>query len=49
DKIVKDRSTHGGTFVPIILRSDKMMVSVATGQDDYWPVYISIDNIHNNI
>ena len=25
------------------------MVSVATGQTNYWPVYISIGNIHNNM
>lgn len=36
-------------FVPVILRSDKTTVSVATGQTDYWPVYISIGNIHNNV
>ncbi|KIN95142.1 hypothetical protein M404DRAFT_166656, partial [Pisolithus tinctorius Marx 270] len=35
--------------VPIILGSDKTTVSVTTGQNDYWPVYISIGNIHNNI
>ncbi|KAI6006921.1 hypothetical protein EDD15DRAFT_2153545 [Pisolithus albus] len=49
DKIAEDRSTHSGTFVPIILGSDKTTVSVATGQNDYWPVYISIGNIHNNV
>ncbi|KAI6003078.1 hypothetical protein EDD15DRAFT_2157546 [Pisolithus albus] len=49
DKIAEDGSTHSGTFVPIILGSDKTTVSVATGQNDYWPVYISIGNIHNNI
>jgi len=36
-------------FVPIILRSDKMTVSVATGHNQYWPVYLSIGNIHNNV
>jgi Plavaka transposase len=36
-------------FVPIILGSDKTTVSVATGQSDYYPVYLSIGNIHNNI
>ena len=34
-------------FVPIILGSDKMTVSVATGQNEYWPVYISLGNIRN--
>ncbi|KAI5980898.1 hypothetical protein EDD15DRAFT_2204812 [Pisolithus albus] len=49
DIIAQDPSTHGSTFVPIILGSDKTTVSVATGQNDYWPVYISIGNIHNNV
>ncbi|KAF9234302.1 hypothetical protein BU15DRAFT_90031 [Melanogaster broomeanus] len=49
DKIVQDPSTHGAAFVPIILGSDKMTVSVATGQNDYWPVYLPIGNIHNNV
>jgi hypothetical protein len=35
--------------VPIILGSDKTTVSVATGQNEYWPLYASIGNIHNNI
>ncbi|KAF9238354.1 hypothetical protein BU15DRAFT_88408 [Melanogaster broomeanus] len=49
DRIAADPSTHGSTFVPIILGSDKTTVSVATGQNDYWPVYLSIGNIHNNV
>jgi Plavaka transposase len=36
-------------FVPIILGSDKTTVSTGTGQHDYWPVYMSIGNIHNNV
>ncbi|KAI5998886.1 hypothetical protein EDC04DRAFT_2872130 [Pisolithus marmoratus] len=39
----------GSTFVPIILGSDKTTVSVATGQHDYYPLYLSIGNIHNNM
>ncbi|KIK97911.1 hypothetical protein PAXRUDRAFT_9895 [Paxillus rubicundulus Ve08.2h10] len=49
DKIVEDPAMHGGTFVPIILGSDKTTVSVAMGQNDYWLVYLSIGNIHNNV
>lgn len=33
----------------IILSSNKTTVSVATGQNDYWPIYISIGNLHNNV
>ena len=42
---------HGALFVPIILQvgSDKTTVSVATGHNEYWPLYASIGNIHNNI
>jgi hypothetical protein len=36
-------------FVPIILGSDKTTVSVATGNNEYWPLYGSIGNIHNNV
>jgi hypothetical protein len=36
-------------FVPIILGSDKTTVSVATGQNEYYPIYISIGNVHNNV
>jgi Plavaka transposase len=36
-------------FVPIILGSDKTTVSVGTGNNEYWPVYMSIGNIHNNV
>lgn len=35
-------------FVPIILGSDKTTVSVATGHTEYYPLYLSIGNIHNN-
>ena len=34
-------------LVPIILGSDKTTVSVATGQHDYYPLYLSIGNLHN--
>lgn len=36
-------------FVPVICRSDKTTVSVATGQNDFYPVYLSIGNVHNNV
>ena len=41
--------TAGATLVPIILSSDKMTVSVATGQTDYYPLYLSIGNMHNTV
>ncbi|KAF9530756.1 hypothetical protein CPB83DRAFT_920826 [Crepidotus variabilis] len=49
DKIAEDPETHGAMFVPVILGSDKTTVSVATGQNDYYPLYTSIGNIHNSV
>ncbi|KAF8308528.1 hypothetical protein F5887DRAFT_1068113 [Amanita rubescens] len=48
DVIAEDPSTHGSMFVPVILGSDKTTVSVATGQNEYYPLYISIGNVHNS-
>jgi len=36
-------------YCPIILGSDKTTVSVATGQVEYHPMYLSIGNPHNTI
>jgi len=36
-------------LVPIILGSDKTTVSVATGHNEYYPLYGSIGSIHNNV
>ncbi|KIK80884.1 hypothetical protein PAXRUDRAFT_157424, partial [Paxillus rubicundulus Ve08.2h10] len=47
--IAKDPETHESMFVPIILGSDKMTVSVATGQNDLYPLYMSINNVHNSV
>ncbi|KAG1722011.1 hypothetical protein EDB19DRAFT_1859531 [Suillus lakei] len=44
-----DTATHGSTFVPVILGSDKTTVSVTTGQNDYYPLYASIGNVWNNV
>jgi len=49
DIITQDPEIHGSTFIPIILSSDKMTVSVVTRQNDYYPLYLSVGNIHNNI
>lgn len=47
--ISEDPLTHGSMFVPIILGSDKTTVSVATGQNDYYPLYLSIGNVQNHM
>ena len=49
DIITGDPETIGSTFVPIILGSDKTTVSVATGNNEYYPLYLSIGNVHNNV
>ncbi|KAJ6563752.1 hypothetical protein B0H10DRAFT_2445344 [Mycena sp. CBHHK59/15] len=39
--ITEDPATHGCAFVPVVAGSDKTTVSVATGHQEYHPVYIS--------
>ncbi|KAI6096954.1 hypothetical protein EDD17DRAFT_1770743 [Pisolithus thermaeus] len=48
DILAKDPAMHDAMLMPIILGSDKTTVSVATGQNDYYPLYLSIGNVHNN-
>ncbi|KAI6141325.1 hypothetical protein BKA82DRAFT_28768 [Pisolithus tinctorius] len=50
DRIIsEDPTTAGATLIPIILSSDKTTVSVATGQTDYYPLYLSIGNVRNTV
>ncbi|GBE87942.1 hypothetical protein SCP_1201680 [Sparassis crispa] len=49
DIIAADETTHGLMFVPVILGSDKTTVSVATGQNEYYLLYLSIGNVFNNV
>ncbi|KAK0454507.1 hypothetical protein EV421DRAFT_1887139 [Armillaria borealis] len=49
DELAKNEDNHGTVFCPAILESDKTTVSVATGQNEYYPAYISNGLIHNNI
>ncbi|KZT20824.1 hypothetical protein NEOLEDRAFT_1074755, partial [Neolentinus lepideus HHB14362 ss-1] len=48
-KIATDPNTHGSTFVPVILGSDKTTVSVGTGHNEYYPLYMMLGNHHNNV
>ncbi|KAF7354560.1 hypothetical protein MSAN_01369100 [Mycena sanguinolenta] len=41
DLITADEKLHGCAFVPVVAVSDKTTVSVATGHQEYHPVYIS--------
>ncbi|KAG2135864.1 uncharacterized protein EDB93DRAFT_1242442 [Suillus bovinus] len=49
DEIAKDPNMLSSTFIPIILGSDKTTVSVGMGNNEYYPLYASIGNIHNNL
>ncbi|PSS35368.1 hypothetical protein PHLCEN_2v1705, partial [Hermanssonia centrifuga] len=49
DLIAQDPNTHGAMFVPWIMGSDKTTVSVATGQNEYYPLYGSIGNVRNGV
>ncbi|KDQ55245.1 hypothetical protein JAAARDRAFT_196095 [Jaapia argillacea MUCL 33604] len=44
-----DQAMHRSMLVPIILGADKTTVSVATGQNDFHPVYMSLGNVHNSV
>jgi hypothetical protein len=46
---MQDPATHGATFIPVILGSDKTTVSVATGQNEYYPIYMSNGLVYNNV
>ncbi|GLB38138.1 hypothetical protein LshimejAT787_0500030 [Lyophyllum shimeji] len=47
DEISKLPDTRGAIFVPIVAGSDKTTVSVATGHQQYHPVYISPGGLMN--
>ncbi|KAF8801949.1 hypothetical protein BYT27DRAFT_7308890 [Phlegmacium glaucopus] len=49
DILAADPETHGSMFAPIILGSDKSTVSVATGQNDYYPLYELLGHFQNHI
>ncbi|KIM59486.1 hypothetical protein SCLCIDRAFT_126105, partial [Scleroderma citrinum Foug A] len=49
NELSEDPKNHGAMFVPLILGSDKTTVSVATGNNECHPIYLSIGNLHNNI
>ncbi|KAH9008887.1 hypothetical protein EDB84DRAFT_1280891, partial [Lactarius hengduanensis] len=49
NRIAADPTTRGSLLVPLILGSDKTTVSVATDQNEYYPLYLSIGNVRNNV
>ncbi|KAI8974265.1 hypothetical protein BD414DRAFT_468489 [Trametes punicea] len=48
DLIAQDETLYGTAFCPIILGSDKTTVSVATGQNEYYPLYASNGCVTNS-
>jgi hypothetical protein len=36
-------------FVPMVVGSDGTVVSVATGQNEYHPLYLSVGNVHDQV
>ncbi len=44
-----DPTYHGAMFTPVILGADKTTVSVATGHQEFHPVYMSLGNITNDM
>ena len=36
-------------FALVVLGSDKTTVSVATGQNNFYPLYASLGNVHNSL
>lgn len=49
DIIARSPENIGSMFVPLILGNDKTTVSVATGGNEFYPVYLSLGNVHNNV
>ncbi|KAH9916450.1 uncharacterized protein B0H18DRAFT_939252 [Fomitopsis serialis] len=48
-KIASDPSTHGSMLATIIAGADKTTVSVATGNQEFHPVYASLGVFHNDV
>ncbi len=49
DAISQLPDTLGATLMPIILGADKTTVSVATGNQEFHPLYMSLGNITNDM
>ncbi|KAI0084245.1 hypothetical protein BDY19DRAFT_987574 [Irpex rosettiformis] len=47
--IAQDPATHGAMLCPVVGGADKTTVSVATGQVEYHPMYISCGNLSNTM
>ncbi|KAF7329470.1 hypothetical protein MKEN_00209400 [Mycena kentingensis (nom. inval.)] len=48
DILSEDDEMHGALLVPFVLGSDKTMMSVGTGNTEFWPFYGGIGNTFNS-
>jgi hypothetical protein len=47
NELAADPDLHGSMMISIVAGTDKTTVSVATGDNNYYPLYMSIGNLHN--
>ncbi|KAI0349050.1 hypothetical protein OH77DRAFT_1499678 [Trametes cingulata] len=49
DKLAEDPACRGAMLTGVVLGADKTTVSVATGNQEFHPVYMSLGNIHDDM
>ncbi|EIW82027.1 hypothetical protein CONPUDRAFT_89505 [Coniophora puteana RWD-64-598 SS2] len=49
DMLAEDPCNHSAAFIPVIAGSDKTTISVATGHQEFHPVYMSAGNLSNMV
>ncbi|KAF7796680.1 hypothetical protein EIP86_007863 [Pleurotus ostreatoroseus] len=49
NKVAQNPAMHGAVYCPVVAGSDKTTVSVATGQNEYYPLYVSNGLVHNTV
>ena len=49
DILAQDPSNWGSMFIPMIIGSDGTVISVATSQNEYRPICLSVGNVHNHV
>ncbi|OJT04296.1 hypothetical protein TRAPUB_4994, partial [Trametes pubescens] len=49
DKIAEDPATHGAMLTPLCFAADKTTVSVATGHQEFHPLYMMAGNVTNEM
>ncbi|KAJ3574495.1 hypothetical protein NP233_g1731 [Leucocoprinus birnbaumii] len=49
DELAQDPRNHGAMFAPVVLGSDKTTVSVATGKNEFYPLYASLGNLQSHV